>query len=191
MIEILESDVLRYLGYRQNPADERVLAHIKQMSDEIGIIVTPKSIYRVWGCQIESQTVTFGGVTIHSKHLSRHLKDCSKVAVFAATLGARVDTIIRRYSVSEMDKAVVADAVCSAMTEALCNNVVWEIKGESEVLKLHPTTRFSPGFGDFDIVHQRDILALLDCQKRIGLTLTDSNMLCPTKSVTAVVGFRG
>ena len=66
-----------------------------------------------------------------------------------------------------------------------------KIKGESEVLKLHPTTRFSPGFGDFDIVHQRDILALLDCQKRIGLTLTDSNMLCPTKSVTAVVGFRG
>ena len=54
---------------------------------------------------------------------------------------------------------------------------------------LCPTTRFSPGYGDFDIAHQKDIIRLLNCDRRIGLTLTGGYMLIPSKSVTAVIGF--
>jgi len=35
---------------------------------------------------------------------------------------------------------------------------------------------------------QRDIFALLDCPRKIGLTLTDSLLMSPVKSVTAVMG---
>ena len=49
--------------------------------------------------------------------------------------------------------------------------------------------RFSPGYGDFDIHHQEEILRMLDAHKKIGLSMTESCMLTPTKSVTALIGF--
>ena len=74
--------------------------------------------------------------------------------------------------------------------------VVIETMGDSYELKaavlaakgrgLRP--RFSPGYGDFSIEHQRDIARVLDTARRIGLTVTDSLMLAPMKSVTAVIG---
>ena len=48
--------------------------------------------------------------------------------------------------------------------------------------------RFSPGYGDFDILHQEDVLRMLESAKKIGLTMTDGHMLSPSKSVTAVIG---
>ncbi|MCL2213188.1 MAG: Vitamin B12 dependent methionine synthase activation subunit [Oscillospiraceae bacterium] len=190
MINIAVKDVLRYLGYGQNTADQRILEKINQLNDEVAGIILPKSVFKIFDCQVDEKSVTFGGFTIHSTHLARHLNGCAKLALFAVTLGAKVDTLIRRYSVNEMDKAVIADAVCTAMTEAFCNKVVAEIQAQDELFNLQAINRFSPGFGDFSITHQRDVLALLDCEKRIGLTLTDSDMLCPNKSVTAIIGFR-
>jgi len=190
MIKVFESDVLRYLGCHQAPADENILAHIRQLRAALAHAATPKSIYQLWPCQTGQHTVVFGGITLYSKHLARHLNACTCVAAFAVTLGAEADTFIRRYSISDMGKAVLADAVCTAMTENLCDHAVSQIAQDPAVYGWHPTARFSPGFGDFGMAHQRDILTLLDGQKRIGLTLTDSHMLCPAKSVTAVVGFR-
>ncbi len=51
--------------------------------------------------------------------------------------------------------------------------------------------RFSPGYGDLTLLAQKDIFAVLDCGKRIGLTLNDSLLMSPSKSVTAFVGIGG
>ena len=59
-------------------------------------------------------------------------------------------------------------------------------KMESEGWYLRP--RFSPGYGDFSLNHQTEIISVLQCPKKIGLTLTDSLLMAPAKSVTAVIG---
>jgi len=46
--------------------------------------------------------------------------------------------------------------------------------------------RRSPGYGDMPLNLSREILAKLDATKRIGVTLTDSLLLVPAKSVTAI-----
>jgi hypothetical protein len=48
--------------------------------------------------------------------------------------------------------------------------------------------RFSPGYGDFDLSVQTNICDVLKTGKTIGVTLTDSLLMMPSKSVTAVVG---
>lgn len=53
---------------------------------------------------------------------------------------------------------------------------------------LYLKPRFSPGYGDWQLEDQQKILQLLNCEKKIGLTLTDGYMLTPVKSVTAVIG---
>ena len=48
--------------------------------------------------------------------------------------------------------------------------------------------RFSPGYGDVSLEVQRIFFELLDCQKNLALTLNDSLIMSPEKSVTAFVG---
>ena len=48
--------------------------------------------------------------------------------------------------------------------------------------------RYSPGYFDLDITEQKKFFSLLELQKRIGLTLTDTCEMVPTKSVTAFIG---
>ena len=49
-------------------------------------------------------------------------------------------------------------------------------------------TRDSPGYGDFPLEAQREILVILDTPRKIGVSLTDSLLMVPSKSVSAVIG---
>jgi len=188
-MEIPKKEVLRYLGYRNTAADERTASLITGMTDLFSANVIPQSVYGIWDCQVNGSVATLGNMTVNSKNLAQHLEGCRCVALLAATLGAEADTLIRRFSVQDMEKAVIAQAVSAAMLEAYCDCVESELAQKPEVSGLYKTARFSPGYGDFAIVHQKDMLHMLNCSRRIGLTLTDGYMLTPTKSVTAIIGF--
>jgi len=187
--EIFQKEVLRYLGYRGVQADERIVSQITLVAEELATDVNAKNIFGIWDCQAESDTVTLGEMNIKSRDLACHLRGCSHAVLLAATLGTGADTLIRRYSALDMEKALIAQAVCTAMIERYCDTVVCEAAQSPRLEGLYPTTRFSPGYGDFEISWQKDMLKLLDCKKRIALTLTDGYMLIPSKSVTAFVGF--
>ena len=194
-MEISSKEVFRYLGYRGAQADGRVSSLTKELIGLFTKDIVPASLYGVWGCQIDSSqdisSVCIGGMTVNSKNLADHLSGCCSAVLLAATLGTEADTLIRRISIQDMEKAVIAQAVCAAMIEAYCDSVTCEIESEiaqKETTRLYPAARFSPGYGDFDIAHQKDIINILNCS-RIGLTLTDGYMLIPSKSVTAVIGF--
>ncbi len=102
----------------------------------------------------------------------------------AATLGQGADMVIRRFSKMDMPMAVISDALATAMIEEYCDSICADMKEKG--FNLRP--RFSPGYGDFDISHQKDFMDILQCPKKIGLTVTDGLMLAPSKSVTAIIG---
>ena len=187
-MSLSEKEVLHYLGYRGKTADERTAHIISQMISEFKERITPRSTYGMWDCRVDASSVTLNGITLHSVSLAKHLKDCRYAAFMAATLGVEADTLIRRYSVRDMEKAVIAQAVCTAMIEEYCDLIESEISMNTDDGTLYASGRFSPGYGDFDIAHQKDILRLLNAKNRIGLTLTAGYMLAPAKSVTAVTG---
>ena len=187
-MEISNKEVLRYIGYRGVAANERVSSLTDELIDLFSANVIPKSVYGVWDCHLDSSTVSLGGMSVESKNLAKHLTDCRHAVLLAATLGPDADTLIRRFTVQDMEKAVIAQAVCAAMIETYCDSIENEILQKPEFDELYPTSRFSPGYGDFDITHQKDILRMLNCA-RIGISLTDGYMLIPSKSVTAVIGF--
>jgi len=179
-MEITHNEILRYLGYRSTVADERITSIIAELIDLFSANVVPKSVYGVLD--------SLDGMTACSQNLAQHLDGCRRFVLLAATLGTEADMLIRRFSVQDMEKAVIAQAVCAAMLEAYCDDIECKLAHKPEFDGLHPTTRFSPGYGDFDIVHQKDVLHMLDCSS-IGITLTEGYMLIPSKSVTAVIGF--
>ena len=134
------------------------------------------------------QTLEIADVQIHSKNLARNLQGCSEVCLMAATLGIGPDRLIARASAVRMSDAGIYQAAAAAMVETYCDEVNERIRQDAAQRGMYCRPRFSPGYGDFPIAHQRDFSRLLDTPRKIGLTVTESCLLAPIKSVTAVIG---
>lgn len=188
-MDIRTKEAVRYLGYGKNAVDEKILQEIQNCFRELEELADKKSIYRIFELSLKDENeLKIGNVEIYSRNLRTNLKDCKQVVLFVATLGTEVDRLIRKMQVVDMAKAVVMQACAATLLEEYCDELQQKIAERMQEQGKYIRPRFSPGYGDFSIQHQRDVLAMLEASKRIGVTMTDSYMLTPTKSVTAVIG---
>lgn len=189
MIATDRREILRYLGYWANQKpDETIQAKITRCLEALQQAVEPRFIYRVFPLTcLPEHCLNIDGLFIKSVHLSRNLQGCSSVCLLAVTLGVGADRLLARASVTDISDAAVCQAAAAAMTEAWCDEMNEKIRREMAAQQLYCRPRFSPGYGDFSITHQRDLTRLLDTRK-IGLTVTESCLLAPAKSITAVIG---
>lgn len=189
-MEIDKKEILRYLGYKKTQnAEEAILSLIDSCIEELKNTVSMKSIYSIFDLNIKGYSIQIGDTFfIQSKNLSKNLQDCEKIILFAATLGPQPDLLMKRYTFIDMTRVAVLQAAAAAMIEEYCDECQRKIEQEQKKKKLYLRPRFSPGYGDFDIKYQQQMISILDCPRKIGLTLTDSFILAPSKSVTAVIG---
>lgn len=129
----------------------------------------------------------FGLFSVISHDLAKNLRECDRVLLFTATIGVGIDRLITKYSRLSPSRAVMLDAFGSERIEALCDAFCEDVKGLHNVALV---PRFSPGYGDLPLETQRSIISVLNTPKNIGVSLTDSLLLTPTKSVTAFVGIK-
>ncbi len=123
--------------------------------------------------------------------LESHLKGCEECVLLACTLGAGVDAVQRAANAADMAYAVVLDALASALAEQIADAAEDALRGRARGEGFFLTGRFSPGYGDYPIALQNELLRLLDAPRRIGLGATPTHLLAPRKSITAVLGLAG
>lgn len=181
-------ETLRYLGYRGQEIDEQTERMIEEVSEELIKGSMPKSVYREFACEVTEKHVKLGGLVIESRNLATNLKGCECAVLLAATIGRAADFMIKKYSVSNMAKAAVVQAAGAACIESYVDEVEEMIRQGANARGLYLRPRFSSGYGDFALEYQKDIFEMLECNKRIGVTLTEGNLMMPSKSVTAVIG---
>lgn len=199
----LTKEALRYLGYGKHAVDNRTLAMVHAAFEKLRGVANEKFICRIICCHIcdktdsgnvlgreqtEEGSLYLGELKITSRNLAKNLKGCDKAILFGATLGTETDTLIRRATVTDMAEAVILQACAAALLEEYCDVCQEKLAVEQEKKGRYLRPRFSPGYGDFSIEYQKEIMEMLDCAKKIGLTMTDGYMMTPTKSVTAVIG---
>ncbi|MBQ9806944.1 MAG: Vitamin B12 dependent methionine synthase activation subunit [Clostridia bacterium] len=183
---ISQKEILRYMGCAD--ADKAVLALIESVLREALPLMHYRVCWRESELNCTERALTFASVTVESRDLCYNLRNCKRVLLFAATVGLELDRLIAKYSRISPSRAVALQALGAERVESLCDAFLTERKavyGE-EGLLMRP--RFSPGYGDLPLSVQKDLFRLLDCPKKIGLSLNDSLLMSPTKSVTAVVG---
>jgi hypothetical protein len=130
--------------------------------------------------------VDLGMLKIESRDLVKNLSGCDSVVVFAATVGIEIDRLIAKHTKLSPALALALQGYGAERIEALCDAFCANIKQ----MYGNARPRFSAGYGDLALEFQRDIFSLLSCHKTIGLTLNDSLLMSPTKSVTALVGIK-
>lgn len=187
--EISNHEIYRYLGYGRQTPDVSVLEKIYNCKQRLMEDVTPRAVWKYYDIDWRDHTsISVEDILVTSRNLSKNLKDCHRICLMAATLGPAPDRFIQKAEVTAMSDAVIFQAVSAAMIEAYCNYINGQIRQEMEAQGLFLRPRFSPGYGDFPLDFQRTIGQLLNMSKEIGITLTDSLLMMPSKSVTAVIG---
>ncbi len=180
---ICEWQVLRYAGMKGENSE--VSEMLKSCIKEAESVLSYKVCYSEYDLKIQDNVCSFGDFSLESENLAKNLENCDKTIVFAATVGVGIDRLIAKFGRITPAKLLLADALGSERIEALCDAFSEDIKRETGAeLK----SRFSPGYGDLDLSAQRMLFAVLDPTKRIGLTLSDSLIMSPSKSVTAIIG---
>lgn len=178
-----EKEILRYAGCKNANAETSALA--KLCVDEIRSKLIYKVCYRRFFVKICGDVCDFGAFALQSKKLALNLKQCESAVLFAATVGVEIERIIAKYGHISPSKALMFQAIGAERIEALCDIFCDDISKEYN-MPIKP--RFSPGYGDLPLECQRQIFAVLSPEKYIGLTLTESLLMSPSKSVTAIVG---
>lgn len=183
-----KSEALRYLGYGTNKPDKTVLELLNACEKKILDIARPTFTYKILDIEeIESGIkVVNTNLCLTGNDVKEHLKGCTKVVLMCATAGVEVDKLIRTSQVRKMSDAIILDALGSVLVEKVCNEAEKIIK--EELKDYYFTWRYSPGYGDLDIGIQENFLDIVNAQRLIGVSVTKSNMLTPTKSVTAIIG---
>ena len=102
------------------------------------------------------------------------------------TLGAEFDRELRSRAAVSAAEAYAAQQLGLKEVEALMDRLEAEARTAVEQSGERLLPRRSPGYGDMPLELSREILAKLDATKLLGVTLTDSLLLVPAKSVTAI-----
>ena len=178
---INKREALRYAGVRSfDECSSELLSRLDEAIEIINGRLSPRVCY----CELDISECDFCG----SLDIKKNLRNSHSVIFFAATLGVELDRLISKYSVISPATALLIGAVGNERIEALCDCFNDEMRERKALLSESLRPRFSAGYGDLPLEYQKKIFALLDPPMHIGLTLNESYLMSPTKSVTALIG---
>ena len=178
-------EILRYADVK-SPNNE-ILNVLNECLNEVKDKLAYKVCYIKTPLSVDGENCDFDVFKVNSENLAINLKDADEVIIFAATVGIEIDRLITKYSYISPVKAVMLQAIGTERVEALCNTFCKDM-AENFCGVLSP--RFSAGYGDLPLETQKEIFTILNCEKHIGLTLNESLIMSPTKSVTAFAGIK-
>lgn len=182
------SEALRYMGCSVESLDDNMNKLLDVCEEQLLKNMHPAYIYRVFDLDDNFNLVNCD-FKLEGKDIKKHLNNCEKAVLMCVTLSSDVDKLIRIKQIGDMAQATIIDSMASAAVEQVCNKVEQIIKEEIDRTGQYSFTwRYGLGYGDLPLEGQRQFLNVLDAPKKIGVCVSDSYMLVPTKSVTCIIG---
>ncbi|MGN0847484.1 MAG: hypothetical protein ACI4RA_08900 [Kiritimatiellia bacterium] len=108
------------------------------------------------------------------------------VCFLCGTLGTGFDTWQRRLSILSAADAYLSQQIGLDAVEREMDAVEAAARAAIERSGRTLRPRRSPGYGDMPLAVSREIIVRLDATRLLGVSLTASDLLVPSKSVTAI-----
>jgi len=160
-------------------------ADLHRMVDVVQAIARPKAIYKlVFIDAKEDQAILLDGIRFTSRVLRVNLDTAQRVFVYVATSGRELEAwaeaqgdLLTRFWADAINQAVLKAAMTSFREHLLERFAVEQLSG------------MNPGsLADWPLREQRPLFSLLgDVEATIGVTLTPSLLMTPTKSVSGIL----
>jgi hypothetical protein len=187
---ISKERVFRLLGYKGKAVSGRLEKKIDKCIAGVEKKIQPKVLYTTKKIRkIEGGTLVLeGDIKLKSARLSKTLGKCDRVTFFLATIGKRVDDVIRTsMRKKRLSDAYIYDAIGSAAVEATVDEFQNRMDSKVREKNRSTTLRFSPGYCDWKIKEQKKLFSVLE-NDLIDVDLNESCLMAPRKSVSGVFG---
>lgn len=189
-VEINKAELARRLGVKfghKNGIDE-IGEIIEKCQKNLMKFINYKCAYIRTPVDLSSENICkFDFAQIQTKNLYTNLSGCNEAFIMALTIGLAVDREMAKLKIISQAEHFVTDALASTAAESFCDYVCEVIKSNENVICKN---RFSPGYGDVSLTFQEPLLERLNAANLIGITLSDSYLMTPMKSITAIMGIK-
>jgi cobalamin-dependent methionine synthase I len=118
----------------------------------------------------------------------RQLRGSEAFALFVCTSGLEFETYQQRLKEQgDMVRVFIADALGSVIAEKCADQMEKALQESIDKLGWMHTNRFSPGYCGWHVSQQQLLFPLFQGHT-CGVTLTDSSLMLPIKSVSGIIG---
>jgi len=191
-LTIRKNEIVSALGY----ADGVIPGHFEEMIEDI-LSRLPKYCeiqagYRL--LDVAKQEGRNDGLCVGGKFfklqkiVARQLRKSEKAALFVSTIGPAMETWAKKLS-AEGDAALgyLVDTVASVTEEQTTDVLHDHIGKQMQMQGLKITNRYSPGYCDWSVSEQHLLFSFFP-DNFCGITLTESALMVPMKSVSGIIG---
>ncbi len=187
ILKIDAAETRRYSGLKKAPNfDEK---NISDACEEALLLLEVRGIYKIYDYDCKNNIINSAPpFKIFGNSIIKHLAGCEKVACIAVTVGENIENeVTKKFAAGNYVSSVLLDAAATAAVEQAADELEKAIAREVSKESLKMRRRFSPGYGDWQLENQKNFFYVTGAPE-IGMNLTESLMLVPRKSVTAIIG---
>lgn len=178
---MIKQTALKYLGYQDNLVDKLTEQLLNECLVELEMI-TPKFMYQKYSLAHQPLMIKELDLEINYPELIDLFKESKEIVIIAGTLGIDLEQKLRYLAKIDLTKMTVMDAMASSYLESKLNEFVVSCN-------LGATTWcYCPGYGRVPLQLNQTLASILDCSKHIGLTVNNSGLLIPQKSIIGMIG---
>lgn len=178
-LQISLADVYEQMGYRNAEPDKATQRETLAVIGEVQGWLRPRFCY-----QVVSQQPDFDMGRI----ILRQLHGAEAYVLFICTSGMEFEAYQQRLKdAGDMVRIFIADALGSVIAEKTADRMEDHLQESIDKLGWHHTNRFSPGYCGWHVSQQQRLFPLFQGHS-CGVTLTDSSLMVPIKSVSGIVG---
>lgn len=180
--------ILKNLGYEAELIDKSFMDKIDTYEEELLTNIHPRYMCKCYDLAKEDGKVSLADcdLPLQGPKIANELYYCKKAVLFCATLSGDIDLLIGLANRDDIEKAVILDGIAAAALEEYCDMVETDIADKFPDYQI--TFRFSPAYGDLPEGSERDFTAVLDSERRIGVSYSESGVFTPRYSITAILG---
>jgi len=191
-LNITAEKVIAAMGYPADTAPEEIIAETKNTLLESLPFIKVKAGFLIFSknsIKLESPFIHVNKVSFNlGKLIAAQLRECNSVAFFTTTAGPLLGNWSQELmKQGDMIKGYVVDTIGSEIAEAAADEVSAKIEKKAKEFEYSVTNRYSPGYCGWHVTEQKKLFGFLP-PEFCGITLTESSLMMPIKSVSGLIG---
>lgn len=189
-LDIPIKEIFSSMGFHNVEPDDVSRSITETLLQEAAEIIHPQFEYHISEGRCSEDAIILNGTTFNTGRIISHqLSKAERFAVFVATVGEgwqQWKEVLRRRD--DVLQTFIADCIGSQIVESAADYMEQVLQKELDADGLKHTNRFSPGYCGWQVSQQPLLFSLLPGPKPCGITLTESCLMMPEKSVSGIIG---
>lgn len=191
-LKLMPEAIYEQMGYGQASPDAATAAETAALLDEVGQFLRAAFCFFITDATLDEETHTLSAMGRDfrvGKIISRQLRGSQRYIFFVATAGMEFEEFQHRLKESgDMVRTFIADSIGSVIAEVVADRMEEELESLIEPSGWRHTNRFSPGYCGWHVSEQQMLFPLFPDGRPCGVSLTESSLMTPIKSVSGVIG---